>query len=369
MAAQNKLNVSNQNNGALATNEEKNDWQELAIKYLDTLGILKDLPREYKVQFVEIAKAYHLNPFRREIHAVPYRDANGRLSISVIVGYEVYLKRAERSGKLAGWSCVVEGVPEIETYKIKDKDGKEHIAYRVPQTCNCKAVLTIYRKDWSHPFGYEVYLRECFRDTKIWRERTLMMLKKATISTGFRLCFPCELGGLPYTLEEQWEPQVLDTAVEIVSQDVSKLNSQELDIQKPEDIKQEPQDKQENPQDKPKEITQDNEPVKLQDKIKENATREFIVTIKKALDKVGILLTDEQIEVLADKIASAYYVQKGLSLKKLTPEQVIKVKDLFIDRLRTPEGQRNFEKFIKENVKGYKTLDSKICPEPTLIEM
>ena len=39
---------------------------------------------------IETARAYNLNPFKREVHFTAY---NGELKI--IVGYEVYLKRAE----------------------------------------------------------------------------------------------------------------------------------------------------------------------------------------------------------------------------------------------------------------------------------
>src|ERR1700712_5696873 len=66
---------------------------------------------------IETAKAYNLNPFKREVHFTAY---NGELKI--IVGYEVYLKRAEATHKLNGWSVAIEG-----------------------QTAEMKAVVTIYR--------------------------------------------------------------------------------------------------------------------------------------------------------------------------------------------------------------------------------
>ena len=66
--------------------------KELAIKYLDSLGFTKPLKYEQKETFIEICTAYQLNPFKREIWAVPYKD-----QFSIIVGYETYLKHANLS--------------------------------------------------------------------------------------------------------------------------------------------------------------------------------------------------------------------------------------------------------------------------------
>jgi hypothetical protein len=101
------------------------------------------------------------------------------------VGYEVYLKRAERTGKLDGWKAWVEG------------DGE-----------TMKALVEIHRKDWSQPFVHEAYWREAVQKKKdgtptaFWTKQPRFQLKKVAISQGFRLCFPDELGGLPYDPSE-----------------------------------------------------------------------------------------------------------------------------------------------------------------------
>src|SRR5215210_5764990 len=89
---------------------------------------------------IETAKAYNLNPFKREVHFTAY---NGELKI--IVGYEVYLKRAEATHKLNGWKVEIEG-----------------------QGIDMKAVVTIFRKDWEHPFIHEAYKVEVAQNTPIW---------------------------------------------------------------------------------------------------------------------------------------------------------------------------------------------------------
>ena len=148
------------------------DYKQKAADYLRATGT--NLNDNQMNMFVEIAGAFGLNPFKREIYAVKYGD-----KFNIITGYEVYIKRAERSGKLAGWNCKVEGRGDDMT-----------------------ATITIYRKDWQYPFTHTVYWGEAKGDSPIWKKMPSHMLRKVAISQGFRMCFPDELGGMPYTDDE-----------------------------------------------------------------------------------------------------------------------------------------------------------------------
>lgn len=167
--------------------------KDKAIAYLDSLGMTKSLKPAQKDTFVEICQAYQLNPFKREIWAVPYKD-----DFSIIVGYETYLKRAERTGKLNGWK--VEYTGDV-AYKQVQSNGYTKTVIDQERSTLC-AILTIYRKDWEHPFVHEAYLSEFCGMSPIWVKSARFMLKKTVISQGFRLCFSDDLGGLPYTMEE-----------------------------------------------------------------------------------------------------------------------------------------------------------------------
>jgi phage recombination protein Bet len=155
--------------------------------YLQTLNLTTNLTPAEEKQFIEIAQAFGLNPFKREIYASKYGT-----SFSIIVGFETYIKRAERSGRLSGWNVRTEG----------------DINYSDIAKSRIKAIITIYRKDWGHPFVHEVWFEEYAQKTKdgylnkFWREKPLTMIKKVAMAQGFRLCFSDELGGLPYTSEE-----------------------------------------------------------------------------------------------------------------------------------------------------------------------
>ena len=167
--------------------------KEKLTDYLNIAGVATKLSEKERMNFIEIAQAYCLNPFKREIYCVSYGYGDSKTT-SIITGYEVYIKRAERTGKLDGWDLTIEG-------KLPD----------------LKAIVTIYRNDWSRPFKHEVYFEEVVQRKKdgsinaMWAKMPKFMLRKVAIAQGFRLCFPDELGGMPYTADEISEGLVIPT--------------------------------------------------------------------------------------------------------------------------------------------------------------
>lgn len=156
---------------------------ETLSTYLETMGLAQKLNKNEQAQFLQIAQAYGLNPFKREIYATKYGEGQ-YAQFSIIVGYEVYLKRAERSGKLNGWEAEFRG------------EGDD-----------LSCVVTIWRKDWDRPLKHEAWYSESVQRTKdgkvtkFWEKRRLMT-RKVAISQAFRLAFSDELGGMPYTDDE-----------------------------------------------------------------------------------------------------------------------------------------------------------------------
>jgi phage recombination protein Bet len=159
--------------------------------YLDATGLSSELTEAEKTQFVSVCQAFGLNPFKREVYATVYGEGSFR-RFSVIVGYETYLKRADRSGKLDGWSSRIEGSGD-----------------------DMKAIVEIHRRDWSEPLVHEVYFVEAVQKkkdgmpTSFWSKMPRFQLKKVCISQAFRLCFPDELGGLPYDASELPDAEAL----------------------------------------------------------------------------------------------------------------------------------------------------------------
>ncbi len=152
--------------------------------YLKIQGVMTQITPEEIERFAAMAVRFQFNPFLRELHLVATHDKGVRRYVAV-VGYEVYLKKAEKTGKLDGWKAWTVG------------DGE-----------TLKAVLEIYRQGWSHPFVHEVHWAEAVQrqedgtPTAFWKRMPKFQLRKVCISQGFRLCFPDELGGIPYEAAE-----------------------------------------------------------------------------------------------------------------------------------------------------------------------
>ena len=132
------------------------------------------LTDKQKALFVALAVRNQLDPFKREIYAIPYGG-----EFNIVTGYEVYLKRAEKSGKLSGWKVWTEG------------QGKDF-----------KAIIEIHRKDWNQPLVHEVFFSEYDLGRSLWKSKPITMIKKVVMAQGFRLAFPEEVGGIPYTADE-----------------------------------------------------------------------------------------------------------------------------------------------------------------------
>jgi phage recombination protein Bet len=154
--------------------------RELVEKYLSVADGETPLIDAEKERFIITAVTYQLNPFKRELHAkISVED--GKRKMNLIVGYEVYIKKAERTGLLDGWKAWIEGAGDT-----------------------LKAVVEIQRKDWKNPFVHEVYWAEAVQrraDGSVfdfWERMPKFQLKKVAISQGFRLCFSAEFGGIPY---------------------------------------------------------------------------------------------------------------------------------------------------------------------------
>lgn len=174
-----KVKKQNEESTAIQKVEQQKELitKELLVDYLKTFTT-GSLTEQEANQFIHIALAYQLNPFKREIYCIPYNTQQGR-HLSIITGYETYLKRADRLRVLSGWNVITSG------------DGD-----------NLKAIITIHRKDWRQPFVHEVFLREYNQRNRMWNDKPITMIKKVAVAQGFRLAFPDEFGGMPYTQDE-----------------------------------------------------------------------------------------------------------------------------------------------------------------------
>jgi len=165
----------------------------LVKQYIQTMMPTSGLTEAETIAFCTVAKQWGLNPFKREIYCIPYEKnvklPNGQWAkeraLSLITGYEVYLKKAVSTGKLDSWKVWTEG----EAPKLKAK-------------------VEIYIRGSSHPFTWEVDYEEYAQTdykgnvNKMWSSKPKTMIKKVAVGQAFRMAFPEEMGGMPYTSDE-----------------------------------------------------------------------------------------------------------------------------------------------------------------------
>lgn len=162
----------------LATTTEMSEAQikALCMDYLKQTNS-NLLPNE-QAQFMAISCAFGLNPYKKEVYPIAYGQGNNR-KLSIIVGYEVYLKRAESYKQYDGYVVEWEG-----------------------NGADLRAKCTVYRKDRNHPTVSTVWLREYTQNNSMWNTKPHVMLEKVAIATALRRAFPVEMGGMPYIADE-----------------------------------------------------------------------------------------------------------------------------------------------------------------------
>jgi phage recombination protein Bet len=167
-----------QNSNAVATvTEQSQITAKLLNDYLNT--ITDKLTNAQRDQFIAVASAFGLNPFKREIYATTYKNKDGGTVMSIVTGYEVYLKRAEMNPNYNGFETA---------FGTANGD----------MSCTCK----VYRKDRTMPVTSTVWMKEYNTNRSLWASKPRMMLEKVAIATAFRRAFPMDFGGMPYTNDE-----------------------------------------------------------------------------------------------------------------------------------------------------------------------
>lgn len=139
--------------------------------------------------FLELAKRYNLDPFKRQIFFLPDRRQNepGKIMVS----HAGLIHIAHSSDQWAG----------MKTFIIT-KDGEERLIVDNPADI-AGAVCYVYRKDWKEPLIHAVSFREYFKQNNSrmgpWYTMPQTMIKKVAEAGALRRAF--DLGGL-YIEEE-----------------------------------------------------------------------------------------------------------------------------------------------------------------------
>lgn len=188
--------IVTQEERTLVTKQDVDDW---------LFGSDTKLTEKQKALFYQVCLTSQLNPVKREVHAVAFGN-----NFNIITGYEVYLKRAERTGRLDYWKATVE------------KRDNEWVG-----------ICTVKRTDRTEPTTIEAWFNEYNQGNKMWKEKPRTMIRKVAIAQAFRMSFPDDLGGLPYTSDEI----TIDGEIVPPPKEISKPEKPKLKTPKPDPLK------------------------------------------------------------------------------------------------------------------------------------
>lgn len=210
-------------NEIVATIEENKVTKELLEDYLRTTH--KELNDTQFKQFIAVTLAFGLNPWKNEVHPVVYKNKDGGYELSIVTGYEVYLKRAEMNPNYDGYEIAWKGGFKPGKIVKHSKSGDWEIPAILPDgevSCTC----TVYRKDRNHPISEEVFYDEYNQNNSMWQSKPRTMLKKVAIVSAFRKAFPIDFGGMPYVSEEL--PDTMTGADKLEQQGYTEVSHDEL---------------------------------------------------------------------------------------------------------------------------------------------
>lgn len=192
--------MEQQNSNAVTTvTGETRVTQELLLDYLKTMN--KGLTEQQTKQFLAVAGTFGLNPWKREVYAVTYKNKDGSTDMSIVTGYETYIKRAELNPNYDGFDIEFKGGFKRGKITKQGKNGSWQVDALVPDG-DVSCVCTVYRKDRAHPTREEVFFDEYDQGNSMWQSKPRTMLKKVAIVSAFRKAFPFDFGGMPYTNDE-----------------------------------------------------------------------------------------------------------------------------------------------------------------------
>ena len=171
---------------------------------------------EEAVNFMQLAKYQHLNPFLNEIYLVKF----GSNPAQMIVSKEAFMKRAEANEHFRGFQAGIMVERKGELVKL---DG----AVKLPQDKLIGGWAQVIRDDRDVPVTVEISLSEFGKGQSTWKSMPNNMIRKTAIVNALREAFPNNLGAL-YTDEEVQDNKPTEhKQVEAVTQDVDSFINQE----------------------------------------------------------------------------------------------------------------------------------------------
>lgn len=183
---------------------------------------------EEVMMFLSLCKFQHLNPFLREAYLIKYGD---RQPATMVVGKDVFLKRAKRHAEFAGLQAGII-VLDPEKNVITEREGT---FYLKDEEELVGGWAKAYIRGYEHPFYASVPMDEYIgrkKDGEVnsqWATKPATMIRKVAVAQVLKEAFPDENAGM-------YAPEEIPAATEIALDEMAIEPPKE-----PEKIEEKPQ--------------------------------------------------------------------------------------------------------------------------------
>lgn len=179
------------------------------------------------MMFIALCKYQKLNPFLREVYLIKF----GSSPATMVVGKEVFTKRASRISDCAGWQAGII-VRESNDHNILKKYG----TCVLPNEVLLGGWARVHRHNWKVPFEHEVSLSEYARKKSDgtlqgnWKDMPATMIRKVALVQALRDTFPEDFQGLYDSAEMPTEDiQLQETPIDIPDTKIENAIDQNFD--------------------------------------------------------------------------------------------------------------------------------------------
>lgn len=163
---------------------------DIVKRYLVSGDPSKVTDAEVKM-FVELCKAQRLNPFLREAYLVKF----GNNQAQIIVGKDVFLKRARSNPKFRGFTAGI--IVQKGDGAYQNRPGTFYTPGEKIVGGFCKVAI----EGWDFPLEHTVAMSEFSRGTATWKSMPAVMIRKVALVQALREAFPDDFEAM-YSEEE-----------------------------------------------------------------------------------------------------------------------------------------------------------------------
>ena len=170
-------------------------------------GDAKKVTDQEVMMFLMLCKGQHLNPYLKEAHLVKYGDKPA----TMIVGKEVYTKRASKNPKCKGFEAGVI-VLSRDGSRLQERTGTLVVRGETLVGGWCKVYVEGYEKPMYETVSFDEYNT----GMALWKKMPATMIRKVALCHALREAFPEDFAGLYDSSEMGQSTNVdLDAVVDV----------------------------------------------------------------------------------------------------------------------------------------------------------